>query len=96
MATDDTPPGAYADDLARLDKATAKVKHARAALAKAEEEAADAVAKALHSCIAAGRNRTEVQQHSPFSPPTVRKIGEEAGIPPDERYVRSNKSNTAA
>lgn len=46
---------------------------------------------ALKSCIAEGRNRTEVQKHSPFSPPTVRKIGEEAGVPPDERYVRTSK-----
>jgi hypothetical protein len=93
MATDDAQPGTYADDLARLDKATAKVHRAQAALDAAKDEATKAVAAALHSCIAAGRNRTEVQQRSPFSPPTVRKIGEDAGIPPDERYVRTPKTD---
>lgn len=90
MATDDAL-SAYAATLARLGKATAKVNHAQAQLDKAKEEAAKAVAEALHACLAAGRNRTEVQKHSPFSPPTVRTIGEEAGVPPDERYVRTAK-----
>lgn len=94
MASDDQP-GSYADDLARLDKATAKVKRARAELAKAEAEATAAVAAALRSAVAEGRNRTEVQQHSPFSPPTVRKIGDAAGVPPDERYVRTAKPEAA-
>ena len=88
MATRDEPPGAYAGDLARLDKATAKVKRIRAALAAAESEARKAVGDALKSCVAAGLNRTEVQQHSPFSAPVVRDIGESVGVPPDERYVR--------
>lgn len=82
----------YAHDLADLDEATAEVERVRALLVEVENKAAKAVAKALKSCLAAGANRTEVQKHSPFSPPTVRKIGEEAGIPPDERYVRSPKS----
>lgn len=94
MATDDVPPGTYADDLARLDKATAKVNRIEAALAAAKTEAEAAVVRALRSCLAEGHNRTEVQKHSPFSPPTVRKIGEDAGIPPDERYVRSTKLAT--
>lgn len=94
MATDDKAPSAYATDLADLDKVTAKVLRARAHLAELEAEGAEAVAKALKSCIAEGRNRTEVQKHSPFSPPTVRKIGEDAGIPADERYVRSIKDKS--
>jgi hypothetical protein len=88
MATDDAL-NAYAADLADLDKATAKLRRARAHATDLETEVRMAVAKALHSCIAAGQNRTEVQKHSPFSPPTVRDIGEAAGIPPDERYVRT-------
>lgn len=91
MATDDKAPSTYAADLADLDKVTAKVLRARTHVADLEKEAAKAVAKALKSCIAEGRNRTEVQKHSPFSPPTVRKIGEDAGVPPDERYVRAGK-----
>lgn len=90
MATDNAL-SAYAATLARLDKATAKVHHAQAQLDKAKEEAAKIVAEALHACLAADGNRTEVQKHSPFSPPTVRAIGDAAGIPPDERYVRSIK-----
>lgn len=81
----------YAHDLAEVDQTTAEVEQLRAQLAEAEARAVKAVAKALKSCIAAGGNRTEVQKHSPFSPPTVRKIGEDAGVPPDERYVRTNK-----
>lgn len=81
----------YRNDLLALDEATQEVERLRQAVADAEAEAAAAVAKALKSCIAANRNRTEVQKHSPFSPPTVRKIGEDAGIPPDERYVRTGK-----
>lgn len=92
MATDDAPPGTYAEDLARLNRATAKVNRAQATLDAARAEAAEAVAAALRSAVAEGRNRTEVQKHSPFSPPTVRKIGEDAGIPPDERYVRTAKT----
>lgn len=90
MATD-AAARAYARDLAEVDEAAAEVELLRAQLADAEKRAAGKVAKALKSCIAANRNRTEVQKHSPFSPPTVRKIGEDAGIPPDERYVRSVK-----
>lgn len=90
MATN-TAARAYAHDLAELDEATAEVERARVVLAQAEAKATKAVAKALKSCLAAEGNRTEVQKHSPFSPPTVRKIGEEVGIPPDERYVRTVK-----
>jgi hypothetical protein len=93
MATNNTP-GTYAAALANLDRVTAKVLRARAHVADLETEAAEAVAEALKSCIAEGHNRTEVQKHSPFSPPTVRKIGEDAGIPPDERYVRTVKDKT--
>lgn len=91
MATD-TANRTYAHDLAKLDEATAEVERARVALTEAEAKATKAVAKALKSCLAAGGNRTEVQKHSPFSPPIVRRIGEEAGIPPDERYVRTLKA----
>ena len=95
MPTDDAL-RIYAADLADLDKITAKVNRARAHVAELEAEAKKAVAKALHSCLAAEQNRTEVQKHSPFSPPTVRDIGEDAGIPPDARYVRTNRTATAA
>jgi hypothetical protein len=81
--------GTHDDNLARLDKATAKVKRARIALAAAEDEARGVVGDSLKSAVAEGRSRTEVQQRSPFSPPIVRRIGEEAGVPPDERYVRA-------
>jgi len=91
MATSNQAPTTYATDLADLDKVTAKVLRARAHVAELEAEAAQAIAKALKSCIAEGGNRTEVQKHSPFSPPKVREIGEEAGVPPDERYVRTVK-----
>jgi hypothetical protein len=87
-------PRNYAEALRYVDETTAKVKRARAALADAKAEAAILVARALHSCIAEGRNRTEVQKHSPFSPPTVRRIGEKAGVPPDLRYVRTVKDAT--
>lgn len=85
-------PANYAEALRFLDEATVRVLQLRDALAEVEAEAIECVATALKSCVTAGGNRTEVQKHSPFSPPTVRKIGEEAGIPPDERYVRSPKS----
>lgn len=84
-------PANYGEALRFLDEATVRVLRLRTALAEAETEATEAVAAALKSCLAAGANRTEVQKHSPFSPPTVRKIGEDAGIAPDERYVRSIK-----
>jgi hypothetical protein len=86
----------YARDLAEVDEATAEVEMLRTQLAEAEKRASGKVAKALKSCLAAEGNRTEVQKHSPFSPPTVRKIGEDAGIPPDERYVRTGKDKTNA
>lgn len=89
-------PANYAEALRFLDEATAKVLRLRTLLAEAETEAVEVVVTALKSCIAEGRNRTEVQKHSPFSPPTVRKIGEDAGIPPDERYVRTVKDKTDA
>lgn len=92
MATDATA-RAYAHDLAELDEATAEVERARVVLDEAEKKAAAKVAKALKSCLAAGGNRTEVQKHSPFSPPTVRKIGEDAGIAPDPRYVRTGRGS---
>lgn len=92
MATRDDPPtGKYADDLARLDKSAAKVKRLRAQLRDAERDARKDVATALASCIEAGRPRVEVQEHAPFSAPVVRAIGDDAGIPPDERYVRGKK-----
>lgn len=94
MAT--SPARIYANDLAEVDRTTVEVERLRAELADAETESAKAVAKALKSCLAAGRNRTEVLKHSPFSAPKVRAIGEEAGIPPDERYVRSVKDKPEA
>lgn len=96
MATRDTPPGAFDADLADLDKATARVKRARAALANAETDARPVVAKALASGLAEGVTgfRAEVQRRSPFSAPIVRAIGEENGIPPDERYVRTPASKS--
>ncbi len=87
-------PNTYASDLAELSKVTAKVERARAHLAALEAEAAAQIAKTLKSCIAEGHNRTEVLKHSPFSAPKVRAIGEDAGIPPDERYVRAVKGKT--
>lgn len=83
--------GTYARDLADLDKITAKVLRLRTQLTDAETEASEQIAKTLKSCITEGHNRTEVLRHSPFSAPKVRAIGEEAGIPPDERYVRTGK-----
>jgi hypothetical protein len=88
--------GTHDDDLARLDKATAKVKRARTALRDAETEARRVVGEALKSAVTEGRSRTEVQRRSPFSPPVVRAIGEDAGVVPDERYVRAPKTTPAA
>lgn len=85
----------YPTDLADLDTATAEVERLRVLLAAAEEDARKQVAKTLKSCIAEGRNRTEVQRHSPFSPPVVRAIGDAAGIPPDPRYVRGKQGAAA-
>lgn len=93
MATHDNTPTAFETAAADLDKATARVKRARAALKDAERDARPMVAKAL----VAGMNegvvgfRAEVQRRSPFSAPVVRAIGEDNGVPPDERYVRSPK-----
>jgi hypothetical protein len=84
-------PGTYARDLADLDKITAKVNRLQAQLDDAKTEATAQIAKTLKSCIAEGHNRTEVLKHSPFSAPKVRAIGEDAGVPPDERYVRTLK-----
>lgn len=96
MATrDETAEREYANDLAALRKTTAHVKRLRAQLRQAEKDARPVVANALKSGLAAGASgfRTEVQQASPFSPPIVRQIGEENGIPPDERYVRTPKGD---
>lgn len=84
-------PANYGEALRILDEDTARVLRFWAVLAEAEAEATEFVVIALKPCIAEGQNRTEVQKHSPFSPPTVRKIGEDAGVPPDERYVRTGK-----
>lgn len=84
----------YARDLADLDKLTAKVLRLRTQLTDAETETSEQIAKTLKSCIAEGHNRTEVLKHSPFSAPKVRAIGEDAGIPPDERYVRTLKDTS--
>lgn len=35
--------------------------------------------------------RSEVQRKSPFSAPTIRELADAAGIPPDERYIRTPK-----
>lgn len=94
MATHDNTPTAFETAAADLDKATARVKRARAALRAAEQDARPAVAEAL----VAGMNegvvgfRAEVQRRSPFSAPVVRAIGEDNGVPPDERYVRTPKT----
>lgn len=86
---------AYATALAGLDLATDRVAELRNALAIAESDARDSIVTALRACLAAGSPRGEVQKHSPFSVPTVRAIGEEAGIPPDERYVRGKQASDA-
>jgi hypothetical protein len=70
-----------------------KIKTLRGRLREREEEARVLIARALAAGYA-GRIkgfRAEVQRHSPFSAPIVREIGDEAGIPPDERYVRTPK-----
>ena len=91
MATRDDTPTPFNAALADLDKAAARVRRARTVLADAEKDARPVVAKALASGLAEGVTgfRAEVQRHSPFSAPVVRAIGEENGIPPDERYVRT-------
>lgn len=93
MATSNDAPGAFETTAAELDKATARVKRARAALAAAEQDARPVVAKALLTGLAENVTgfRAEVQRRSPFSPPVVRAIGEENGVPPDDRYVRTTK-----
>lgn len=91
MATRDEPAnGTYADALARLKTSAAKVERARQRLREAEDEARTEVAGALTAGVAEAVKgfRTEVQQASPFSPPVVRAIGDEAGVAPDDRYVR--------
>jgi hypothetical protein len=93
MATRDELPPDYADILTALDKDTAKVNRLRSALAEAEAAAEQTVAKGLIRAVELGRNRTEVQKRSPFSPPKVRDIGVDAGLPPDSRYVRAKPAN---
>src|SRR5258707_482821 len=83
---------AYGAALVDLDAATDRVKEARNVLALAEGEAREAIATALRTCVAAGRTRTEVQRHAPFSAPVVREIGEKAGVPADERYIRTREN----
>lgn len=89
MPVSDELPADYAALLDQLDKETAAVNRLRRSLAAAEANAKATVAKALVRAVELGRNRTEVQKHSPFSPPVVRDLGTAAGLPPDERYVRT-------
>ena len=79
--------------LAHVDETTARVNQLRAELLTAEDESRKAVVKAAQAGIAEGRPgiRSEVQRRAPFSPPVVRRFLDDAGIPPDERYVRKPK-----
>lgn len=80
--------------VAELNAAEAKAARARLRLRGAEETARDAVAVALKAGFAERVTgfRAEVQRRSPFSAPVVRAIGEDNGVPPDERYVRTPKT----
>lgn len=95
MADRDDPTAAeLAAAFARLEKTTARVRrHEDAAEAEREVAAKEAV-EALRLGLAAGKKRirSEVLKRSPFSHTTLRSIADEAGIPPDERYVRTTKA----
>ena len=94
MATRDPAPRTT-KALAHVDETTARVNQLRGELLLAEEESRKAIVKAAQAGIAEGRIgiRSEVQRRGPFSPPIVRRILDEAGIPPDERYVRGKQSS---
>lgn len=83
----------YDDALAELRRDLARVERARTHLAEVEDAARRSIVKAMKAGLAEEVHgvRTEVQKHSPFSPPVTRAIAEAGGVPPDPRYVRKAK-----
>jgi hypothetical protein len=88
---DDTTAADYEAALARLDKLTATVRRHEAAAESARGDAGAVAVEAMRLGLKLGRKRvrTLVLKRSPFSHTTLRSIADEAGIPPDERYVRN-------
>lgn len=86
-------PKTYADWLEQLDQDTAAVLAAREKVAELEKAARATIAGALKAGVAENLHgaRSEVTKRSPFSPPVVRAIGEEAGVPADRRYDRTRR-----
>lgn len=81
---DDATEAAIKDAFARLDKLTATVRRG--------DDARKEAAKVAVELLKLDAKRTEVVRRSPFSHTTLRGIAEAAGIPPDERYVRTQKA----
>lgn len=69
----------------------------RNALRKSEDAHKELIKRALKAGYAEGRAgfRADIQKISEFSVPTVRALAEEAGVPPDERYVKAAKVRKA-
>jgi hypothetical protein len=98
VTSDDAPDDGYDAKLARLAELAAAEKQQAAALKETRRVAKGVAVEALKAGIAEGRLgvRSEVQRNSPFSPPTIRELADAAGIPPDERYVRTPKTAPSA
>lgn len=92
---DDTTATDYEAALARLDKLTATVRRHEAAIETTRTEAGQVAVEAMRLGLKLGRKRirTAVLKRSPFSHTTLRALADDAGIPPDERYVRTPKGD---
>jgi len=89
---DDPDLAAYEDALARLEKVTSQVRRHEAAAETLRGNAGEIAVEAMRIGLKIHRKRmrTEVLKRSPFSHTTLRDLADAAGIPPDERYVRTS------
>lgn len=97
MTTSNATGDDYDELRAEFVRSSAALIRQRATLTKAEEENKKLLKRLLragHSAGIAGF-RSDVQKIAPFSVPTVRALAEEAGVPPDERYVKAARVRKA-
>jgi hypothetical protein len=98
VTDDDSPLGTYAEELAALDKAAARVHRAKEQWDAAKKAARPQTVRALKAGLVEDvlGVRSEVTAHAPFSAPTVRDLADRNGIPPDNRYTRAPRRDGAA
>lgn len=97
MVTDENDNTAYDELRAAFARDSAALARQRNALTKAEAANRELAKRLLRAGYDEKRPgfRADVQKISVFSMPTIRALADEAGIPPDERYVKAAKVRKA-